>query len=315
MSDFDALEARLKPNRAGVLRKIGERMLSLEKLRVWFVVLGVVGALLAALAKAVDGTTGTVMVFLGAVMAAIGGVFVARFDFRKLELTALVIEAESIAESAIAAGRALEAQERANASLDLRRLALIDANAIMRSTLEHALFIPEADLTGAIDEMVDAALPHLLISVGFGSTEAWAISVFQVRGDELVRVSAKRAHRHDEHKQARRWKKNEGFVGAAWAREDAVIVTDGQDDATADEWKVPEGLRKPYDATRYRSMAAVPVRLGNSAQIWGVIAVSSDRAGRFRRRPNDRQEQAVDTVRLVARMAALAAAAFGRSQP
>ena len=109
MSAFDDLEQRLKPNRSGYLRKIGDRMLALEKLRVWFVVLGAFGAFLAALAKAVDGNPGTVMVFVGAALAAVGGVFVARFDFRKLELTAFVTEAEAIAEEAISAGRLLEA--------------------------------------------------------------------------------------------------------------------------------------------------------------------------------------------------------------
>lgn len=311
---FESLEARLKPNRDGALRKIGERMLSLEKLRLWFVAVGVVGALLAAVAKAVEGVPGTVLVFVGATLAAIGGLFVARFDFRKLELTAFVTEAESIAESAIAHGRLLEAQGQTNADLDLRRLALIDANKVMRETLEQALLIPGADANGTVDEMVEAALPHLLASVGFGSTEAWAISVFQVQGDELVRISAKRAHRHDEQKEARRWKRNQGFVGAAWAREDAVIVTDGQDDATADELKVPAALQKPYDADRYCSIAAIPVRLGDPAEIWGVVAVSSDCPGRFQRRPGDRQAQAVDTVRLIASMTALMAAAFGRTR-
>lgn len=318
VSTFDELEQRLKPNRSGVLRKIGERMLIVEKLRIWFVCVGVLGAGLAALGKAFDGTEGTVLVFVGAALAAVGGLFVARFDYRKLELTTFVTEAEAIAEDAISAGRTAEAKQLAmmaeTEALDRRRLALIDANRKMREALEQALLIPDADPPGTVDAMLEVSLPHILVSVGFGQEEAWAISVFEVQGDELVRIAAKRAHRADEQKDSRRWKKNQGYVGAAWAREDAVIVTDGQDGATADELKVPPDLQKPYDHDRYRSMAAIPVRLGDPAEIWGVIAVSSDQAGRFRRMPNDRQEQAVDTVRLIARMTALMAAAFRRSQ-
>lgn len=314
MSAFDEIEQRLKPNRSGYLRKIGDRMLALEKLRLWFVILGAGGALLAALAKAFDGNAGTVMVFVGGALAAVGALFVARFDFRKLELTAFVTEAEAIAEEAIAAGRQLEARQIAASELDIRRLALIDANKVMREALEQALLIPEADPNGTVDMMLEMALRHILIAVGFVMEEAWAISVFQVQGDELVRIVAKRAHRADEQKESRRWKKNQGYVGAAWAREDAVIVTDGQDGATAEELKVPDDLQRAYDNERYRSMAAIPVRLGDPAEIWGVIAVSSDRAGRFRRMPGDRQEQAVDTVRLIARMTALMAAAFRRSE-
>lgn len=314
VSVFDDLEKRLKPNRDDVLQKIGDRMLSLEKLRLWFIITGALGAAMAAVAKAIPGTPGTVVVFVGAALAGIGALFVARFDFRKLELTASVLEAEKIAEEAIAEGRQANSRLKLAEALDLRRLALIDANKVMREALEQSLLIPEADPVGTIDVMIETALPHLLLSVGFEQDEEWVISVFQVQGDQLIRVAAKRARRADEQKQARSWKKREGFVGAAWARENAVIVDDGQNDVIIDELKIPAAMKRADDDKRYRSMAAVPIRLGDPAEIWGVVAVSSDRANRFRHLPGDRQEQAVDTVRLIARMTALMAAAFERSQ-
>jgi hypothetical protein len=319
VSDFDVLEARLKPNRSGALKKIGDRILALEQQRIWFVAIGVLGAALMGISKAVSGTPGIVLVFVGAALAAVGGLFVARFDYRKLELTSFLQEAESVAEAAIETGRA--AQQKLSKltdegqALERRRLALIDANAVMRETLEQALLVPESTLTSAIDSMLETALPHLLVSVDFGQEETWAISVFEVQGDELVRIVAKRARRADEQKPSRRWRKNQGFVGAAWSREDAVVVSDGQDGVTAEEMKVPIELAKPYDNERYRSAAAIPVRIGDPATIWGVVAVSTDRVGRFRRTPQgDRQEQAVDTVRLIARMTALSVAAFRRGE-
>lgn len=317
MSEFDALEARLKPNRSGALRKIGDRILALEKLRVWMVGTGVIGAFLAAGARAVEGTPGTVMVFSGAGLAGVAGLFVALFDFRKLELSSFLTEAENIAEGAIDAGRAAQAKlDRLTEDgkvLERRRLALIDANAVMREALEQMLLVPGGTLENSIDAMLEAALRHILVAVDFTIEETWAISVFQVQGDELVRIQAKRALRADEQKVSRKWKKNEGFVGAAWALENDVIVSGGEDDLGAYQLKVPDGLKRPYDAERYCSMAAIPVRVGGPANIWGVIAVSSNKAGRFRRVPNgDRQEQAVDTVRLIARMTALAVAAFSR---
>ncbi|WP_143736877.1 hypothetical protein [Erythrobacter tepidarius] len=311
-SVFSELEHRLKPNRQGALRKIGDRILALEQLRLWFVIVAGFGAALAALARAFPGDAGLVLVCVGAALALVGGVFVARFDFRKLELTAFLNEAESIAEDAIKEGRHLEARQSAAEALDTRRLALLDANRVMRETLEQALLFDDADLISTLELMVDTSLSHLLVSVGFSQEEAWVLSIFQVQGDELVRVVARRAKRADEKKESRRWKKNEGIVGAAWARENVVIVADGQDDLTADELKVPTGLQHPDDKERYRSMGAVPIRLGDPAEIWGVVAFSSDRAGRFKRAPNDRQEQAVDTVRLVAHMTALVAATFRR---
>ncbi len=317
MSEFDALEARLKPNRSGALRKIGDRMLALEQLRLWFVGLSVLGAAMLGTSKAVDGTPGTVMVFVGAALAAVGGLFVARFDFRKLELTSFLNEAESIAETAIDAGRKaqtkLDKLTEDGLRLERRRLALIDANVVMREALEQALLVPAATQDKAIDAMLEAALLHMLVAIDFTIDETWAISVFQAQGNELVRIVAKRARRADEGKESRKWKKTEGFVGAAWSLEKDVIVSGEQDDLAPYDLKVPADLQRDYDAVRYRSMAAIPVRLGDPAEIWGVIAVSSDRAGRFRRIANgDRQEQAVDTVRLIARMTALAVAAFRR---
>jgi hypothetical protein len=317
MSEFDALEARLKPNRSGALRKIGDRILALEKLRVWMVGTGVIGAFVAAGARAVEGTPGIVMVFTGAAVAAIGGLFVALFDFRKLELSSFLTEAESIAESAIDAGRSaqtkLDKLTQDGRLLERRRLALIDANVFMREALEQTLLVPAATQDKAIDAMLEAALLHILVAVDFAIDESWAISVFQVQGDELVRIVAKRARRADEQKDSRKWKQNEGLVGTAWALRNDVIVSGGPEDLAPYLLRTPDNLRREYDADRYRSMAAVPVRLGHPAEIWGVIAVSSDRAGRFRPISNgDRQEQAVDTVRLIARMTALAVAGFRR---
>ncbi len=199
-------------------------------------------------------------------------------------------------------------------ALDQKRLALIDANRSMRETLEQALLIPAADADQTTQAMLENAKRLVLTSIGFGIDEEWAISVFKVNGNELVRIASMRAGQLPSPALARTWKENEGFVGRAWATEQPVIISDGTVADVLDQFTVPQEKQRPYDSTRYRSMAAVPVRTGDPAQIWGVVAASTDCAGRFRRDPGNKQVQAVDTVRLIARMTGLAAVAFARSE-
>lgn len=322
VSAFDDLDARLRPNRRGVIKKLSERITALERLRPWLVGIGVAGAFAAALGRVFVGTPGIVLAITGAVVAALSGGFVAAIDYRKLELGANLTEAEAVAEDAIARGRAVERERdgiRTEAeALDRKRLALIDANRTMRKALEQVLLVPEATLDQAANAMLQAALRFLVASVGFDQDEEWAISIFQVQGEGedavLRRIAAARADRLTERLDARSWKRNDGFVGAAWVGRRDVIIEDGHDPRVREDYQVSAERRREYDDRRYRSMAAVPVRLGADQHIWGVVAASSDQLGRFRRDPGNRRVQTVDTVRGIARMTALMAAAFERSR-
>lgn len=318
MNEFDNLEKRLKPNRRGVIDKIAARMLSLEKMRLWFIALGVIGAFLTALAKAFDGTAGIVLLVVGPVLVAVGALFAARFDYRKLELTSSLTEAEDIAESAIAEGRKLLAERDALAletsELDRRRLALRQANDIMREVAEQAAVADVTALPAAAKFMLDGALIPIGTSIGFTQEERWAISVFQVHGEGeeamLRRVTGIRAERLAEQENAREWRRNEGLVGVAWHTGRDAIIEDYRDARVEQQYPVPDDLRRPYDADRYRSMAAIPIRVGPQQTIWGVIAASSDETGRFKRDPENKKAQAVDTVRSISRATALLAAIF-----
>ncbi len=316
MSEFDDLAARLRPNQHSVIKKYSDRIAALERLRPWLVGVGVAGAFSAALGKAFQGATGTILAIVGAVVAAIGGLFVAAIDYRKLELGTNLTEAEAIAEQAIAHGRASEAErDRVVAEarlLDARCLALIDAGSAMFEACENALNAEDLSLEEAIDTMLRAGQRDILGAIEFDAHEYWAVSVFRVDKAELRRVVALRPNSVEERVEGRSWQRGEGFAGMAWHHDDDVIIPDCNQPEVVAAYKVPPEKRLDTDNARYRSMAVVPIRVGPGDSFWGAVAVSSDHVGRFRRDPSNQRVQNVDTVRLVARVIELLVAGFGR---
>lgn len=259
---------------------------------------------------------GLVIVF-GGFIGLVGGVAAMFLQDEAPALLKSASELERDAQKFLDEREALKAEQQDKASLDLRRLALIDAQSVMRETLELTLLEAEATEAQAVETMLDAAKLHLCKSIGLQAGEAWAISVFRIRangnGSRLSRIAALRAETLDPRQQARDWGPNEGFVGAAWASNRDTIIEDSNDPRVAEDYPVPSALRRAYDVNRYRSMAAIPIRVGPDQKIWGVVAGSSDHVGRFHRDKENRNKQAVDTIRLIARMTALMAAAFKRS--
>jgi hypothetical protein len=69
------------------------------------------------------------------------------------------------------------------AHLDQKRLALIEANGLMRETLEQSLLVPQSEITATAQLMLDATMRLITTSIGFDQGEQWAISIFQVQGD------------------------------------------------------------------------------------------------------------------------------------
>lgn len=267
---------------------------------------------LGTIAGGVSLTVKGICVWLGCVLVFIGGIIalLTNDEVNEVIIRASALEAE--AQKHLDDRTSLLKRLEELSKLDVKRLALIDANRSMREALENALLIERADVSGSVSAMLDAARRFILTSIGFGIEEQWAISVFQVQGDKLVRIAAMRAGQLPPPEEARSWGRHQGFVGEAWARSREMIIDDTSAAGTLEAYPVPPELQRPYDAERYRSMAAIPVRLG-AEEIWGVVAASTDCVERFRRDPLNRQVQSVDTIRLITRMTGLAAAAFRRS--
>lgn len=292
----------------------------------WINIVGVIGGgTLAVIGGGMEGpmvpvtgegvlTVKGATIVLGGMLVAVASLILLHLQDEGPALLASASELEREAQKFLDERDALKRDVQDCLERDERRLALIDANRTMREALEQFLLDADAKVPETVEGMLDAAGRFINRSIGFEQGEAWVISVFQVQGDQLVRVASRRANRLDEKPDGRSWKQNEGFVGVAWAQKRDVIIHDGTLQDIVADYPVPHEKARDYDAVRYRSLAAIPVRLGDPAEIWGVIAASTDRADRFRRDPDNRQVQSVDTVRLIARMTALMAAAFRRSK-
>ena len=318
MNQLTELQNRLKPNRKGMLRKVSERILGLEKMRLWFASMTAVGVAAAGIGKMVSGTPGVVTVIVGVILASVGTLLLARFDFRKLELTGEMVEAESVAEEAIEIGRTfekiIESLKVEGEIVDRKRLALRQVNDITREVAEQAAFAEVAEFRGAARLMLESASIPIGTSIGFQQDERWAISIFRIektnKGEILRRVTGIRADRLQEQANAREWSLNEGLVGTVWATKRDAIIEDYRDARVSRDYPVPDELKRNYDVDRYRSMAGVPIIVGPERTIWGVLAASSDVTGRFTRDPDNTKTQAVDTIRSLSRASALLAAIF-----
>jgi hypothetical protein len=201
-------------------------------------------------------------------------------------------------------------------ALDLRRRARIEAAKQMREAVEQALANAAESVGDAAQFLLETAIASIETAAGFDPGELWSISVFEIQGrgaaKALRRVAVARADRGSERGPPRSWRKGEGFVGVAWLNNRDVIIPDSQADGIAHEYPVPPRKAREGDSERYRSMAAIPIHVGRSQDIWGVVAFSSDREGRFRRDPDNNRAQSVDTVRMFAGMMALLAAVLPR---
>lgn len=287
------------------------------------------GAALAGIGGAMDGglapssgdglvTAKGLCVWLGIGLVFVGGLLLLLIRDEAPELLARAAALEGQAQTFLDERDGLLARLESAAALDRKRLALIHANRIMREALEQVLLVPAATPDTASHVMLHTALRYIIASIGFDADEEWAISVFQVQGEGddalLRRIAVARADRLNEQNDPRSWRRNEAFVGASWHSARDLIIENGSDPQVIQDYPIPQGKQRDYDSDRYRSMAAIPVRLGADQAIWGVVAASSNQIGRFRRDPGNRQVQTVDTVRAMARMVALMAAAFERSK-
>lgn len=199
-----------------------------------------------------------------------------------------------------------------------RRLSHIyQAMQIMREAIEQTLLLPPTSERQVADTVLDLASTSIRSAIDFQMDETWTVSIYEaVQGSGGIELECIAADRFDRRAAniTRRWAIGVGHTGAAYARGSEIVVPDLADAALGTLDQLPAGYSHPTDQGRYRSIAAVPIRLGPNGPPWGVVVASSDRPRRFTLNLDEPGSLGAETTRAVAGMIGLAVEAY-RSRP
>lgn len=194
----------------------------------------------------------------------------------------------------------------------LRRMAhLHTAHLSMREAVEQCMALSAKDEAGAADIVLQSAALPIRSAIDFQMDEAWTVSVYQAQtgtnGVELVCVAADRFDTRGA-KMTRSWPLGVGHTGATFAKADETVVPDlaALELGTLD--RLPASISHPTDSQRYRSIAAIPVRVAGEVTPWGVVVTTSDRPHRFTLQHDEKGSLSAEVARTLAGMVALAVA-------
>jgi GAF domain-containing protein len=242
----------------------------------------------------------------GAVVAAIGGIVVAiteqdaSSDLERAR--AAIAQAKEFEDEALK----LDAYKQ-----DVRKATeLYSALRTMREVLEISVQIDGKTLSDVIDDYYKLARRSLLIALGFELEEHWTVCIYKAEampGGGKIELACVRHERTVDCKveEARRWPEGVGVAGYAYSNNKEIIVPDLNDPALGTTFNLGERARD-YDEVRYRSIAAIPIRV--SEKIWGIAVATSSRPGHFLIHSDEGGIQAAEGLRALAGMIALAVA-------
>lgn len=186
---------------------------------------------------------------------------------------------------------------------------LFGAARAMREAIEQSLS-QCMSLPDTVRLLLNLPYRSLTAAMGFEAGERWTLSVFEKQegAPTLVRIAGVRAERTEEGRVGREWGVTEGYVGAAFTRSSDVILDNAQEPGVLAMIHIPQEKYQASDTVRYRSVAAIPVRVDGDSSPWGVVVATSDIVGRFERTPGTAGSAHAEGARLVAGMVALAIA-------
>lgn len=250
----------------------------------------------------------------GAVLAFIGGYWVYRADRH-------AAQSLELADEAIEAARASERRHRLERSEALEAFAairdehlhqrqLFAATAILREGIERAIaHLPCPSVDEVLKKILKGCLRTLLACLRCEAGERWTLTVYREQGGILRGAAAFTVDREEDDVSPREWAIGEGYAGAAFARDREVVLHDAQNPSVLALLHVPTDKLRPQDAAKYRSLAAVPVRVAGIDRPWGVVIATSDKLGRFDSSETGEGAISAQAIRMVAGMIALLAAA------
>ena len=185
---------------------------------------------------------------------------------------------------------------------------LYQSMTLMRAAIERSV-VKDDSVDGTVRVLIELTLRTLPVAMGFAQADRWTVCVYRAEetgtGRDKLRCIAHNRAIKCPIENARSWEEGVGVAGIAYANRQEVVVPNMQAAGLGTVFNIAAGARD-YDADRYRSMAAVPIRVDGMAKPWGVVVATNDRYGHF----NLNEElgpQNAEGVRLLAGMVALAA--------
>lgn len=195
--------------------------------------------------------------------------------------------------------------------LDARRRSLIASLNAMRETVEGFLDTAPSDAKEAFDTFLDTSTRPLLAAMNFDAGERYAFTIYQRStaddSGRLICISDRRADRKEEQHPTRSWAIGEGWAGLCWQRERTFAIEDTGHAEAQIALHVTEPNRREDDTKRYRSIAAAPILVGHPLDVWGVLVVTSNKRNRFASTSRTSGRQNLDAVDAMAGMLSLIA--------
>jgi hypothetical protein len=193
----------------------------------------------------------------------------------------------------------------------------IVAVGVLIQAVESVVAKPDIPLEERLKVLLVQSKPSLMTVVDFHQGDDWTISVFlrqMVDGDErLRRVAALWEDEAAELADKRSWRKSQGWTGAAWARGMPQIEADATSASAKARYDVGENYR-PEDDSRFRSVAAVPFRVGADTEVFGVVTATSQRSGSFSADTTTKGGRNVAAIKSLTQLISVVAAATKSTQ-
>jgi hypothetical protein len=203
-------------------------------------------------------------------------------------------------------------------SLDTQRLQMQATFGYMLEQTEQVLAAsPQPDIKSTIDSLFDLCQAELLASMGMTYADKMTISVYRVNegsspeGSRLDILSNRKPNKAEEQDYvSRSWKKGEGYSGLAWLSANEVVVPDTMAlpiSLHTNNLGHQAGGDPEAELRRYRSVVSVPIFVGPSDEVWGVVSVTTNQPNKFSTHSvdDDVAAQNVETVRILSKMVAV----------
>ena len=243
-------------------------------------------------------------------LVALGGIYVALTETD----SATALEE---ARKAIEAARELDqenlrfAADRTRLNKEVTRgLELYNSMDVMRGAIEQSLGISGTSATAMIQTCLSAASNSLTVAFDFDIQDTWTVCVFKAvpekaESDKIILECVAHIRKIPcEIGRARKWREGEGVAGVSYSMGNDIIVPDMAARELGSIFNL-KGNTREYDLTRYRSMVAIPIRIGQTKIPWGITVVTSNQPSHFTLRPVD-GVSTTEPARAIAAMAALA---------